>query len=232
LEVATPAKGTKQHVSEWLRRCGWLDINVYKVDATAHYATWKDCCTLADAYMYVFRVALIHTGRATYGKDGKYDKFSTPCLTKYSDASSRRLWAAMLDNSPDMNSSEKGGVQQLFESIDFRTYKRVPDSKIPKGYGDAYGKTRATDTPSNVLDEKTHIPVITKSDIRKVTEENYRKEKQEKGEKRKTNSDPNVSLDKIIPFSAESTTGAVGIVSIIQALVSGKKLKIEISLGE
>lgn len=210
IEAMVPHKNCGQHVAEWLRRSAWLDCDVFAIDSASHYAKWDDCCDLADAFMYVYRQKLSRSGRVLYNADGSYMKGQTPLPNTVStEACTYRLWRALLDKAPDAMITHKNSGVRLYRSLDFDVPITLKPAKKPAGCG----KIPKSATVPN--------PVV-KSDVLKVTKHNVpASSKQE-----------TVSVESVNVPGSSFLDMVGGVSSIVGALVAGKKLKIEISLGE
>ena len=224
IEAAVPQKNCGQHVNEWLRRGAFINCDIHSLDTHTHYAEWKDCCELAEAFMYVYREKLSSSGRVRYDSDGYYEKGSTPLPPSAvcSEAATYRLWRALLDKAPAPPTAMIHTKNNLYTTLDFaecEELKRV--GKPPRPYG-----------VKKVV--KTTIPTVTKLDV--LAETNMTKPDQEVKEDaliKKPEPTVEVGNELLKSLSAMSSTNrSSALVSLIEALVSGKKLKIEISLGE
>lgn len=208
LEASVPQKNCGQHVAEWVRRSAWLDCDVFALDSHTHYAKWADCCELAESFMYVYRQKLMQSNRVVYGSDGSYMRGETPLPNVVStEACTYRLWRALLDKAPDAITLRKDGRAWLYRSLDFEPPLVLERTRKPKVY--------------SKKPEKLTLPTpIVKADVIKETKAPEPK------------SVPEVKEDTVKITADSILTQAAGLQSIIGALLSGKKLKIEISLGD
>ena len=223
IEAAVPQKNCGQHVNEWLRRSAFINCTIYSLDTHTHYADWEGCCELAEAFMYVYREKLSSSGRVRYDSDGYYIKGSTPLPPAVcSEAATYRLWKALLDKAPTPPTAMVHTKNNLYTPLDFSDCEELKRAgKPPRPYG-----------VKKVV--KTTIPTVTKLDV--LAETNRDKPDQEVKEPtliKKPEPTVEVGNELLESLSAMSVANqSSALVSLIEALVSGKKLKIEISLGE
>lgn len=219
LAVTVPAKNSGQHVAEWVRRSAWLPCSVFKLDSQTHYASWDDCCELAKAFMYVYRQHLSAHGRVRYSDNGEFSPNSTPCHPAVcADAPPYRLWRALLDFSPDTNKTSKSMYKQLFSTLDFGEPEILSKALKPR----VYSEQKRTRT----------IPVVDKATVKDITASESRATEGVAVATKKPIPEPSVKLGlpDIKGLLPDMNKGAVS--TIIAALISGKKFKIEISIGD
>lgn len=220
LSVAAPPSNSGHHVAEWLRRSTFIDTSIFMLDSQSHYATWEDCCALAEAYMYVYRRSLSSHGRVRYSETGEYEKFSVPCKTKCTEAAPYKLWRALLDKAQANNTVSKCLAVPLTRDIDFDLSKTLEKTTKP-----VFVKKQKDE--SAVSRNPVCIPVIVKQTVRDVTEERFRESKTP-GVHEPT-PEPSVTIK---PAESVLTELVKSSNAIVAALLSGKKFKIEISLGD
>jgi hypothetical protein len=220
LSVVAPPSNSGHHVAEWLRRSTFIDADIFMLDSQSHYATWGDCCELAEAYMYVYRKSLSLHGRVRYLETGEYERFSVPCKTRCAEASPYKLWRALLDKAQANNSLSKFFAIPLTREIDFNLANTFEKTQKPMFVKKPKEEVKASINP-------VYLPVIDKNTVRTVTEEKFREDKAP-GTHEPTQ-EPSVSIK---PAESVLTELIKSSNALVAALLSGKKFKIEISLGD